>query len=307
LKLENTFEDDDAGSVMNSEAGRGALSSSFHFLFVTFMTISALSMWISFLPGIGRDTDAPSPSLHNVEEHMNTKGTGGDADPIVCVAFSISASEPRMMILRNLVGKLMAWCHEHKIFLKERPWDKRPEAGGVNRFNIRDNSKPLDKVQFVDLFQDEGNRVGCYALWDSFAELIDGADLKFIEGLANEMRNMTAADKVLKSNKMPVKKYIEREWSADKCTRYILKGLKGNSDDSTAKALRGAQLDGNALLALLDSGKAHSLTIGRSAEHGDKLQSVLQDLGICQLLQLQRIRVIAQEIVDKIKSYEPGE
>ena len=59
--------------------------------------------------------------------------------------------------------------------------------------------------------------------------------------------------------------------------------------------------------ALLDSGKAHSLTIGRSAEHGDKLQSVLQDLGICQLLQLQRIRVIAQEIVDKIKSYEPGE
>ena len=109
LKLENTYEDDDAGAVSNSEARRGALGLSFHYLFVTFMTISALSMWISFLPGIGRDTDAPSPSMHNVEEHMNERGAGAEADPIVCVAFSISASEPRMMILRNMVGKLMAW------------------------------------------------------------------------------------------------------------------------------------------------------------------------------------------------------
>ena len=50
LKLENTYEDDDAGAVSNSEARRGALGLSFHYLFVTFMTISALSMWISFLP-----------------------------------------------------------------------------------------------------------------------------------------------------------------------------------------------------------------------------------------------------------------
>ena len=60
-------------------------------------------------PGIGRDSDEPSPSLENVVEHMNTPGRGPATDPIVCVAFSISASEPRMMILRNMVGKLMAW------------------------------------------------------------------------------------------------------------------------------------------------------------------------------------------------------
>ena len=108
-----------------------------------------------------------------------------------------------------VVGKLMAWCHEHKLFLKERPWDKNKEENEGSQSDSSDSSRkvswddsassngssnlsPLDKVSFIDLFQDEGNRVGCYALWDAFSDLVDGADLKFIESLADEMKNMKA-------------------------------------------------------------------------------------------------------------------
>ena len=243
MNLDNEFKDDDAGSPFTSEKGNGLLNTFFHVFFIVFMTISALSMWISFLPGIGRDSDEPPPSLHNVERHMNSKGRGKETDAMVCVAFSISASEPRMMILRNskyntfggdarltillhlprarffnsllykssipVVGKLMAWCHEHKLFLKERPWDKNKEENEGSQSDSSDSSRkvswddsassngssnlsPLDKVSFIDLFQDEGNRVGCYALWDAFSDLVDGADLKFIESLADEMKNMKA-------------------------------------------------------------------------------------------------------------------
>ena len=194
-------------------------------------------------------------------------------------------------------------CHEHKIFLKERPWDKKLQDLPPSHFaGTSLSSRPLDKVSFVDLFQDEGNRAGCFALWDSFSDLIDGADLKFIEGLASEMRVMTAEDKVLKSNKMPVDKYIETEWSAQKCKAYIVKGLRGHADDDTAAALDSAQLDGKALIALVGSRSTH-----QQHHSGDKLQAVLEDLGIKQKLQLQRIRVLVEEIDDKIKLYDAGE
>ena len=153
-------------------------------------------MWISFLPGVGTDNDPPPPTIENVEEHMNSSpGSFDHNEPIVCVAFSISASEPRMMVLRNMVGKMMAWCKEHKLFLKEKPWNRRDD-------DENDYETPIDKVHFVDIIQDEGNRVGCYALWDAFSDLINGTDLKFVEELASEMRDMAAADKILKSNKM---------------------------------------------------------------------------------------------------------
>lgn len=44
----------------------------YHCLFLAFMTISALSMWISFLPGIGVDKDPPSPSIRDIEFHVRT-------------------------------------------------------------------------------------------------------------------------------------------------------------------------------------------------------------------------------------------
>ena len=261
------------------------LVDSFHVLFISFMTITVISMWISFLPGVGIDPTPPPPTIQNLEEYMNiprekvtrdsavledraaeaseeAKRSGGDGNnggdaakgddadgvaadhPLVNVAFSISASEPRMMVLRNLVGKLMAWCKEHKIFLKEKPWNRRKVD------DLHPQKIPLDDVIFMDVFQDEGNRVGCYALWDAFSDLVNGTDLKFVEVLADEMRDMAAADKILKSNKMPKEKYIATEWSAEKTGDYIAGKLKGQGiDDKMIEALRDAKFDGKFIMS----------------------------------------------------------
>ncbi len=247
---DSEFDDDDAGSVFGSESrSSSVLGLFFHVFFIVFMTISALSLWISFLPGIGRDNDAPSPSLYNVEQHMNTKGRGDESDPLVCVAFSISASEPRMMILRNMVGKLMAWCHEHKLFLKDRPWMNKDDSKSDRAGSLL---RPIDKVSFVDLFQDEGNRVGCFALWDAFSDLVDGTDLKFLEELADEMKNMTASDTVVKSNRMPRDKYVATHWSSENCKKHLLKGLKPGSQLMVlaGSAIEEIGLDGKAILGM---------------------------------------------------------
>ena len=52
------FDDDDAGSPFGSESNnKSAVGQGFHIFFIVFMTISALSLWISFLPGAcGRST-----------------------------------------------------------------------------------------------------------------------------------------------------------------------------------------------------------------------------------------------------------
>ena len=109
-----------------------------------------------------------------------------EAQPLVCVAFSISAGEPRMMVLRNMVGKLMAWCKEQKLVFEEHSMmSTRINGGGTadggggggsghsqNPSHALENR--LSQAKFVDLFQDEGNRVGFIALWDAFTDLING-------------------------------------------------------------------------------------------------------------------------------------
>ena len=69
--------------------------------------------------------------------------------PIVCVNFSISASEPPMIIIRNFVGKLMSWCKDHQVFLNKTGEREQPTCR-------------KDLVEFVDLFQDEGHRVAAH-------------------------------------------------------------------------------------------------------------------------------------------------
>ena len=192
-------------------------------------------MWISFLPGIGLDTDPPPPSLEHLELHV--KNGNVQDNPLVFVAFSISASEPRMMVLRNLVGKLMAWCNDQKIFLKPRTWQ-----GGEEHKGIKD-------IKFIDMFQDEGNRIGCYALWDSFTDLVNDTDLKFIESLAEEMMNMTAESKSLDWTK---------NWDKERVRKHILKELKEiMNDEQKYKEYEDSmennfKLDGKALAKLLE-------------------------------------------------------
>ena len=72
------------------------------------------------------------------------------------------------------------------------------------------------------MFQDEGNRIGCYALWDSFTDLVNDTDLKFIESLAEEMMNMTAESKSLDWTK---------NWDKERVRKHILDKLKEIMND----------------------------------------------------------------------------
>ena len=141
------------------------------------------------------------------------KGLQKELEPIICVNFSISASEGPMMIIRNLVGKLMSWCKDHQLFLnKAQPKGKYLKCR-------------KDLVEFIDLFQDEGHRVAAYALWDAFTDLINGADIVFVEELAVEMRDMSAQDTRLKSNRITTEKYVDIHWSAEKVCDHIINEL----------------------------------------------------------------------------------
>ena len=197
-----------------------------HAVFLMFMTITVVSMWISFLPGVGADDDPPNPSLENLQEYMDSAMIA-TSKPLVLVAFSISASEPRMMILRNMVGKIMAWCNNRRIFL-----DKTEPAWPS--FDERDKEyqkSPKDKILFIDVFQDEGHRPGAYALWDSFTDLINGSDITFIEKLADDMRDMSAVDRRLKSNRTSREQYVEKVWTTENCTKKIKSALKERFGD----------------------------------------------------------------------------
>ena len=179
-------------------------------------------MWISFLPGIGVDSDPPPPSLDNIEEHINNPSPMEiewyKAKPLVFAAFSISASEPRMMVVRNLVGKLMAWCNDQKIFLKPRSWQDAWTLIQKDR-----------QIRLIDMLQDEKNRVGCYALWDSFTDLVNNADLKFIENLAEQMTNMSADDEALAWTK---------NWSKENVTKHILDKLKEHIPEKNFEGIK---------------------------------------------------------------------
>lgn len=55
----------------------------------------------------------------HMDEHLETQ------DPLCLVAFSISASEPRMMILRNLCGKMQAWVNRRQFVFESTAMARR--------------------------------------------------------------------------------------------------------------------------------------------------------------------------------------
>ena len=211
----------------------------YHTLFVVFVTVMAVSTWISFLPGNGIARNSPKPSMTEIEEYMATNDE--QAKPLCLVAFSISASEPRMMVLRNMCGKLMSWVNQRKFSLLPRnPAESiytddaqalstifgDDEDGSTNYRNraafVQNNSRKTtkddtssqgspgcqsqchdhsDNAEMVDIFQDEGHRVGAYALWDAFVDVIHDSDLRFVEALASKMIFMNANDDRLSGKK----------------------------------------------------------------------------------------------------------
>lgn len=176
----------------------------YHSSFVFFVTLMAMGTWISFFAGIGSIQDPLKPSMSEVEAYMAAKNGGDDKQkkPLCLVAFSISASEPRMMVLRNLCGKMMSWIYQRKFTLSARPTDECCDHSIENRSVMQriqtqrqiEAAQMTEYVEFIDIFTDEGHRVGAYALWDAFVDLVHDADLRFVENMANKMTTMTADD-----------------------------------------------------------------------------------------------------------------
>ena len=222
--------DDDGGTVYSPQflEKSDPLFDAFHVMFLTFMTVTVVSMWISFLPGIGRDKSKPPPSLANLEEHINNPSPHESecSKSLVCVAFSISASEPRMMVLRNLVGKLMAWCNDQKIFLKRRPWDERGS-----------NASLTGKVALSTCSR---RRQSCRLLCalgqlHGFGEHIRP---RFIEGLAEQMENMTAESDSLNLSREPTTEKIGLMISAPHVVKTSSMRLRWVSIQKTRLALK---------------------------------------------------------------------
>ena len=84
--------------------------------FVTFVTLMVVGTWVSFFSGTGYLDDPLKPSMSEVEAYL-AEDTKDFKQPLCCVAFSISAAEPRMMVLRNMVGKYMSWIYQRKFTL----------------------------------------------------------------------------------------------------------------------------------------------------------------------------------------------
>lgn len=82
----------------------------YHATFLAFVTMTTIGTWISFLAGNGVTKTPPKPSMAEVEDYM--AAAGKRKKPLCLVTFSISASEPRMMVLRNMCGKLMSWLNQ---------------------------------------------------------------------------------------------------------------------------------------------------------------------------------------------------
>lgn len=203
-----------------------ARARAYHVSFVLFVTMMAIGTWISFLAGTGKVDAVPKPSMSEVEAFMASDSP--ERKPLCLVAFSISASEPRMMVLRNFCGKLNSWIHQRKFTLQPRSAadaifktndevakkDDEGENDDVASSHYGSVDSPvssagenadIEKIaqgrnnlteygEFIDIFQDEGHRVGAYALWDAFVSLVHDTDLRFVECMAKKMTKMTAED-----------------------------------------------------------------------------------------------------------------
>lgn len=90
-------------------------TAAYHGCFIGFVTMTTIGTWISFLPGNGVTRNPPKPSMAEVEDYM--AAAGKNKKPLCLVTFSISATEPRMMILRNFCGKLMSWINQRCVLV----------------------------------------------------------------------------------------------------------------------------------------------------------------------------------------------
>lgn len=162
----------------------------YHTLFVVFVTMMCIGTWISFLPGVGKSKNSPKPSMMEIEEYVATNDK--EAKPLCLVCFAISASEPRMMVLRNMAGKLMSWVNQRKFSLMPRNPPHSIYKSEVTRLSTMfgDETSPnyrnrqsfvertasstdyTDIAELLDIFQDEGHRVGAYALWDAYVDVV---------------------------------------------------------------------------------------------------------------------------------------
>mmetsp|Transcript_8245 Transcript_8245/g.25499 ORF Transcript_8245/g.25499 Transcript_8245/m.25499 type:complete len:1624 (-) Transcript_8245:637-5508(-) len=190
----------------------------YHTLFCVFVTMMCIGTWISFLPGVGKSKNSPKPSMTEIEEFFAANDS--DAAPLCLVCFAISASEPRMMVLRNMCGKLMSWVNQRKFSLMPRAPPQSIYTSEVTNLSTMfgDDESPNyrnrqsfvttktgveynDIAELLDIFQDEGHRVGAYALWDAFVDVVHDSDLKFIELMAKKMTHMSADEDKLTSKK----------------------------------------------------------------------------------------------------------
>lgn len=109
-----------------------------HWSFMCMMFMAYTSMVLAYIPGIGRcgSSRARLPILHTLNSQ------GAIRDGVECVSFSISASEHKLWVLRNLVGKIASSFYHPQALL-------------------------------TDFFMDETARSGAYALWDALSRLVD--------------------------------------------------------------------------------------------------------------------------------------
>ena len=108
-----------------------------NWFFMVMMFMSYVSICVANIPGAGVCGSANErlPTLHSLNQNQAIK------DNVKCISFSISASEHKIWVIRNLLGKV-ASSFIHK------------------------------NARLYDYFQDEGTRAGCYALWDALCDFL---------------------------------------------------------------------------------------------------------------------------------------
>jgi len=135
-------------------------------------------------------------------------GFAGALDELGAIAkFSVAAGEPKVLILRNWLGKVnMASCCDgagHDLGTDSHPVD---------------SGLPLPKV--VDFFADEKHVAPTRQLWEIWAEFIGTSpDLKFLSSWATSLEEMTMAeveradpfsvDRLLGECRLPVKQVAQ--------------------------------------------------------------------------------------------------
>jgi hypothetical protein len=161
----------------------------------------------------------------------------------------------------------------------------------------------------------EENRVGAYALWDAFTDLIGGedgkgADLKFLENLAEEMVNMTASSTILKANRVSKEKYIE-SWTHKKVNTHIMQHLKEKLDGDVReeislveKALNSARIDASFLLRLEQEKKIEFTALLGKQESWWRV--LLGDTEISPMVGV-RLTEAVKDILTRIEQYDEAQ